>query len=180
LERLTDPDGDVLAERRWYAASVLDRYANGDDVMTWRAWDDAWGAWQRDRVRALAGLRRAEVRLAARHGMPVGTLTLLDDLDGLVVVDNVVTHPVHRRRGIAHRLLATALASLRGIETVERIAIAVAPGSPGEALARGLGFRSRADVQCWVHDLAGSTVTAPFTVSAASTPPSEGSGEGQG
>jgi GNAT superfamily N-acetyltransferase len=174
LERLTDPDGDVLAERRWYAASVLDRYAHGEDVTTWRAWDDAWGAWQRDRVRALAGLRRAEVRLAARHGMPVATLTLLDDLDGLIVIDNIVTHPVHRRRGIARTLLGTALSSLRGIATVERVAIAVEPGSPGEALARGLGFRPIADVQCWVHGPRGSAVAAP------STRPSEGSGEAQG
>lgn len=149
LERLVHPDGDVLAERRWYAASVLDRYAHGEDVTTWRAWDDAWGAWQRERVRALAERRRAEVRLAARHGMPVATLTLLDDLDGLVAVENIVTHPAHRRRGIAHTLLATALASLRDVGTVQQVALAVGPGSPAEHLARSLGLRPVADVRCW-------------------------------
>ncbi len=171
LERLVHSDGDVLAERRWYAASVLDRYAHGDDVTEWRAWDDAWGAWQRDRVRALAGLRRAEVRLAARHGMPVATLTLLDDLDGLVTIDNLVTHPAHRRRGIARTLLASALATLRGIDTVEHVALAVAPGSPVERLARGLGFRPVADVRSWLR---GPTPSTP------STPPSGGPGEAQG
>lgn len=174
LERLVDPDGDVLAERRWYAASVLDRYAHGDDVTEWRAWDDTWGAWQRDRVRALAGLHRAEVRLAARHGMPVATLTLLDDHDGLVAVENLVTHPAHRRRGIARTLLASALATLRGIDTVQHVAIAVRPGSPGERLAGGLGFRPVADVRCWLRGPAPSARPAP------SPPPSGGPEEAQG
>ena len=177
LERLTRPDGDVLAERRWYAASVLDRYAHGEDVDAWRSWDDVWGAWQRDRVRALAELRRAEVRLAARHGMPVATLTLLDDRDGLVVIDNLVTHPVHRRRGIARTLLATCLATLRGVEGIDRIAIAVAPASPGEQLARGLGFRPVADVRRWL-DAPTTKPPTPSVVRPASAP--EGDPEAQG
>jgi GNAT superfamily N-acetyltransferase len=172
LERLVHPGGDVLAERRWYAASVLDRYAHGEGVTEWRSWDDEWGAWQRDRVRALAGLRRAEVRLAARHGMPVATLTLLDDRDGLVTVENLVTHPAHRRRGIARTLLTSALASLRGVDSVEHVALAVGPGSPGEHLARGLGFLPVADVRSWLSTPAPS---APL-----SAPPSGGPREAQG
>jgi GNAT superfamily N-acetyltransferase len=151
LERLTSLGDDVLAERRWYAASVLDRYAHGEEVAAWRAWDDRWGAWQRDRVRALAQLHRAEVRLAARHSMPVATLTMLDDQDGLVVIDSVVTHPAHRRRGIARTLLLSALAALHGIDTVQQVALATAPGSHAEALFVGLGFRPVADVSCWLQ-----------------------------
>jgi len=173
LERLVDPDGDVLAERRWYAASVLARYAHGEDVTEWRAWDDAWGAWQRDRIRALAGLRRAEVRLAARHGMPVATLTLLDDHDGLIVIEDLVAHPAHRRRSIARTLLGSALATLRGIDTVEHVALAVTPGSPAERLVRGLGFRPVADVRSWLHGAAPSTST---TSPARSSPPGSSSG----
>jgi GNAT superfamily N-acetyltransferase len=156
LERLTDPADDVLAERRWYAASVLDRYAHGEDVDAWRAWDEQWGSWQRERIRALAGLRRAEVRLAARHSMPVASLTMLDDQDGMVVIDSIVTHPAHRRRGIARTLLRSALASLHGVDTLEHVAIATTPGSPAEALCTGVGFRPVADVSCWLQAPAGT------------------------
>ncbi len=151
LERLTAPDDDVLVERRWYAASVLDRYAHGEDVTAWRAWDEAWGAWRRDRVRALAELRRAEVRLAARHSMPVAALTLLDDHDGLIVIEGLVTHPAHRRHGIARSLLQGVLASLQGNDAVTHIAMAVAPEAPAERLLQGAGFRPVADVYGWVQ-----------------------------
>jgi len=177
LERLTDPAGDILAERRWFAASVLDRYAHGEDVAAWRAWDDRWGAWQRERLRALAELRRAEVRLAARHGMPVATLTLLDDLDGLVVIESCITHPAHRRRGIADLLLRRALASLHGIDTVERVAVAVEPGSPAEHLHRGAGFEPLADVQCWLRRAAADIAAGASPDGPSSAGPSEERGE---
>jgi len=149
IERLTGPDGDVIDERRWYAASVLDRYAHGDEVTAWRAWDDAWGAWHRERIAALARLRRAEVWLASRHGMPVASLTLLDDHDGLVVVDRVITHPAHRRRGIARALLGAALASLDDAARLERVTLATLVGAPAQELFRAVGFTSVADVRDW-------------------------------
>jgi ribosomal protein S18 acetylase RimI-like enzyme len=157
LERLDGPDGDVIASRRWYAAAVLDRYAHGDDVTAWRAWDDRWGGWQRERIGALARAGRAEVWLAARHGMPVGTLTLVDDHDGLVVVDDVVIHPAHRRRGIARQLLGTALASLRAETPLERVALGVRPDSPGEALGLDAGFRPVGTVRAWLRPAGGDT-----------------------
>jgi GNAT superfamily N-acetyltransferase len=150
IARLAGPDGDVIDGRRWYAAAVLDRYAHGHDVDTWRAWDEAWGAWQRDRIAALARAHRAEVWLASRHGMPVATLTLVDDLDGLVVVEGIVTHPAHRRRGIARALLVTALTSLRDATTVGRVAVAVLADGPADQLHRDLGFVPVADVRSWM------------------------------
>jgi len=155
IERLEGPDGGVLAGRRWYAAAVLDRYAHGDDVTAWRSWDDEWGGWQRERIGALARAGRAEVWLAARHGMPVGTLTLVDDHDGLVVVDDVVTHPAHRRRGIARVLLGTALASLRAETPLERVALGVRPASPAEALYASLGFTAAGTVRAWLRPAGG-------------------------
>lgn len=149
VERLAGPDGDVVDGRRWYAASVLDRYAHGDDVTAWRGWDAAWGAWDRERVTALARAGRAEVWMASRHGMPVAALTLLDDRDGLAVVEGVVTHPAHRRRGIARALLGRALASLADARRPDRVALAVSVDSPGEALARDLGFAALRDVHAW-------------------------------
>jgi len=151
IERLDGPDGDVIAGRRWYAAAVLDRYAHGEDVTAWRAWDDQWGAWQRERIGALARVGRAEVWLAARHGMPVATLTLVDDQDGLVVVDDVVTHPAHRRRGIARVLLGTALASLREATPLERVALGVRPGAPAAGLYAAAGFVPVATVRAWLR-----------------------------
>lgn len=149
IARLPRPDGDVITGRRWYAASVLDRYAHGEDVADWRAWDAAWGEWDRARVAALALAGRAEVWTVARHGMPVAALTLLDDADGLAVVGSLVTHPAHRRRGIARALLTTALASLRSVPALVRVAFSVRPGDAAEPLATGLGFRTVADVRGW-------------------------------
>lgn len=150
VERLVGPDGDVVAGRRWYAAGVLDRYAHGDEVEQWRTWDTGWGGWHRDRLAALARIGRAEVWLASRHGMPVASVTLLDDADGLAVVEAVITHPAHRRRGIARILLTTALRSLRVAPAPDRVAVAVHPGAPAEALFTGLGFRPSADVRAWL------------------------------
>ena len=149
IARLPRPAGDVVTGRRWYAASVLDRYAHGDDVADWRAWDAAWGEWDRARVTALALAGRAEVWTVARHGMPVAALTLLDDTDGLAVVGSLVTHPAHRRRGIARALLMTALVSLRSAPGLTRVAFPVRPGGAAESLATGLGFRTVADVRAW-------------------------------
>lgn len=151
IERLTGPDGDVIDERRWYAASVLDRYAHGDEVTAWRDWDDAWGAWERERIAALARAHRAEVWLATRHGMPVASLTLMDDLDGLVVIDRVITHPAHRRRGIARALLGTALGSLAGASPLDRVTLAVRPDAPVRGLARAVGFTPVAAVRAWLR-----------------------------
>jgi GNAT superfamily N-acetyltransferase len=149
IERLVGPDGGVIDERRWYAASVLDRYAHGDDVTAWRAWDDVWGAWDREWIAALARLRRAEVWLASRHGMPVASLTMVDDLDGLMVIDRIITHPAHRRRGIARALLGAALTTLHGAASLDRITLTVAADAPIGALGRAMGFTPVADVRDW-------------------------------
>jgi GNAT superfamily N-acetyltransferase len=83
--------------------------------------------------------------------MPVATLTLLDDQDGLVVIDAIVTHPAHLRRGIARSLLAAALVSLRGARALERVAVAVRPGAPVEALCRTAGFEPAGEVRSWLR-----------------------------
>lgn len=153
VERLDGPDGDVIAGRRWYAAAVLDRYAHGEDVTRWRAWDEEWGTWQRQRITALARAGRAEVWLASRHGMPVATLTLVDDQDGLVVVENIVTHPAHRRRGIAQGLLGAAMASLSTSRALERVALAIRPDDPAERLCAAFDLRPVGDVVAWTGSM---------------------------
>jgi ribosomal protein S18 acetylase RimI-like enzyme len=83
--------------------------------------------------------------------MPVATLTLVDDHDGLVVVDDVVTHPAHRRRGIARLLLGTALASLRDARSLESVALGVRPEAPAEGLYAAAGFMPVGTVRAWLR-----------------------------
>lgn len=123
---------DPAGARRWYAAAVLDRYAQGDDAAAWRDWDDEQGVWERERLRQLAAQRRAEVWLAQRHGMPVATLTLLRDLDGVAVLEDLVVHPAHRRGGIASTLVAAVLTARTADH--DRLLVAVLPGTPAAEL----------------------------------------------
>jgi GNAT superfamily N-acetyltransferase len=149
IERLAVPpeDGsDRPLERRWHAAGVLDRYAVGEDVATWRTWDEDGAAWAQGTVRALAQLGRAELWLAVRQGMPVAKLTVTRDLDGVAVIEDLVTHPAHRRRGIARALVAAVIAEHRTRRPEERLLVAVIPGSESERLHLALGMRPVVDV----------------------------------
>lgn len=145
-DRDDDLRSDMVTERRWHAAAVLDRYAQGEDVPTWRMWDEHGAAWNRRRIRELAALGRADVWLASRHGMPVASLVLLRDLDGLAVVEDVVVHPAHRRRGIARTLVAAALAHQQQARPTERVLLGTDPDGVALALYGGLGFLPVADV----------------------------------
>jgi ribosomal protein S18 acetylase RimI-like enzyme len=137
---------DAVTERRWHAAAVLDRYATGEDVPAWRTWDDEGAAWNRRRIRELASLGRADVWLASRQGMPVASLVVLRDLDGVAVVEDVVVHPAHRRRGIARTLLSAALAHQQQARPGERVLLAADPSGVALGLHTSLGFVGVADV----------------------------------
>jgi ribosomal protein S18 acetylase RimI-like enzyme len=137
---------DAVTERRWHAAAVLDRYATGADVPAWRSWDEEGAAWNRRRIRELAALGRADVWLASRQGMPVSSLVVLRDLDGIAVIEDVVVHPAHRRRGIARTLLAAALAHQQQSRPDERVLLAADPEGIALPLYRSLGFVPLADV----------------------------------
>ncbi len=137
---------DAVTERRWHAAAVLDRYATGEDVPAWRTWDDEGAAWNRRRIRELASLGRADVWLASRQGMPVASLVVLRDLDGVAVVEDVVVHPAHRRRGIARTLLSAALAHQQQARPGERVLLAADPSGVALGLYTSLGFVGVADV----------------------------------
>jgi GNAT superfamily N-acetyltransferase len=138
------PGGPV--DRSWHAATVLYRYLEGEDPEQWRAWDPAFTAWSVDVQRELASAGRAQVWLAARHGAPVGRLTLLHDRQGLAVVEDVVVHPVHRRLGIASALIRRAVADHLAVQPGSRVGIGADPGSPADHLYRSLGFRPHATV----------------------------------
>jgi GNAT superfamily N-acetyltransferase len=134
-------------DRRWHAATVLYRYATdapGPDG--WRDWDEQAVAWSVDVQRELAADGRAQVWLAARHGAPVGRLTLLHDRQGLAALEDVVVHPVHRRGGIAGDLVRRAVSAHLAAHSDARVGVAVVPGSPAERVAVRLGFRHHAVV----------------------------------
>jgi GNAT superfamily N-acetyltransferase len=139
------PGGPV--DRRWHAATVLYRYtADEPGADGWRDWDEDAVAFSVEVQRELAADGRARVWLAARHGAPVGRLTLVHDRQGLGAVDDVVVHPVHRGAGVAGGLVHRAVADHLAADPDARIGLGVVPGSPAERLALRLGFRHHAVV----------------------------------
>lgn len=133
-------------ERRWHATEVLSRYEHGDTPDDWRAADHGFAAWAAEIRRELARAGRAEVWLAQRQATPAARLALVHDRQGLAVVQDVVTHPVHRRRGLASALTHVAVTSHLAGDPSARIGIAALPGSSAERLYRQLGFRPHATV----------------------------------
>lgn len=139
------PSGAV--DRRWHAATVLYRYAaDAPGPGGWRDWDEDAVAWSVEVQRELAAAGRARVWLAARHGAPVGRLTLVHDRRGLGAVEDLVVHPVHRTAGIAGGLVHRAVSDHLAGDPDARIGLGVAPGSPAERLALRLGFSHHATV----------------------------------
>lgn len=139
------PGGAV--DRRWHAASVLYRYeADEPGPDGWRDWDEDLVAFRIEVQRELAADGRARVWLADRHGAPVGRLTVAHDRQGLAVVDDVIVHPVHRRRGIAADLVHRAVADHLATEPHARVGVCTEPASGAERLHRRLGLRPHATV----------------------------------
>jgi ribosomal protein S18 acetylase RimI-like enzyme len=148
---LPAPGRDVAAEdaavaRRWHGADVLQRYAVGDDVATWRRWDAEGAAWDRARVRELASLGRADVWLATAQGIPVATLTVLRDGAGAAHLEDLVTHPAHRRRGHAAALVRAAVAAEGAAAPATLVTAEVEPGGASAALLARLGAEPVAEV----------------------------------
>jgi GNAT superfamily N-acetyltransferase len=146
IERLAPPTAeDPVGARRWYAAGVLARYAHGTTPEVWRTFDAELGAWHRERLAALAALGRADVWVATTQGMPVASLSLLRDLDGLATLEDLVTHPAHRGRGLATTLLMAALAFEQHARPAQRIVVALPAARPASGSA-GSAPRPVADV----------------------------------
>ncbi len=142
------PDGTAggAVDRRWHATTVLYRYLAGDTPDDWRGDDDGFVAWSVEQQRTLASSGRCQVWVALRHGMPVARLGLLHDRQGLAVVEDVVVHPAHRRRGIASALTHRAVVHHLEVDPSARVGLAADPGSGADLLYRRLGFRPHATV----------------------------------
>lgn len=150
LIRLAAPRHDEepasAVERRWHATEVLSRYEHGDTPDAWREVDHGFVAWAAEIRRELARSGRAEVWLARRQATPAARLALVHDRQGLAVVQDVVTHPAHRRRGLASALTHAAVTSHLAADPDARIGIGAEPGSSADRLYRRLGFRPHATV----------------------------------
>ena len=147
-EPVPPPEGEPggAVDRRWHASSVLYRYAVGDTPDEWRGEDGGFTAWSVEQQRELARVGRCRVWVATRHSIPVARCTLLHDRQGLAVVEDVVTHPAHRGRGIASGLVHAAVGDHLDTDPGARVGVAAAPGPAGEVLYRRLGFQPHATV----------------------------------
>ncbi len=138
------PGGAV--DRRWHGARVLYRYMEGEDPDAWREVDESMIAWNLEVQREMALGERCQVWLTMRHGGPVARLHVVHDQQGLAAVEDVVTHPVVRRSGIAAALTYQAVRTHLAAHGESRVGIVVEPGSAGDRLARRLGFAPHAVV----------------------------------
>lgn len=117
---------------------------------------DFW-AWRVDQLRELADHGQGAAWLAYRFGVPVGTAAVWRDGAGIAVVDDVVTHAVHRRLGIASHLVAVACGAHRDAFPDDRLLLLADHGSDAERLYARLGFVAIGTV--W--GVAGGGSTAP-------------------
>lgn len=72
------------------------------------------------------------------------------------VIDTVMTHPDHRRRGLARSLL-TAVIEDAHERDLAALQLYTVPGSPGHRLYNSLGFRDRAILRYWMVETGSSS-----------------------
>ncbi len=104
----------------------------GDDVAYWR-WHTAQ---QLDLV--VAG--RCDVRVVFVAGIPAVRASLMHDRDGLAIVEDVVTHPLHRRRGLASALVVDLVGRHLATHPHDRVVIRADADGAARRIYERLGF----------------------------------------
>lgn len=136
LVPLTEGVEVVRADRdeHWYGVRAL-------NVSNAPAEPGSFWTWRTEQLRALARAGQGRSWLAYRFGIPVATVSVLAGGEGgLAGVEGVITHPVHRRLGLASHLVAVAATSHRAEHAHDRILLLVEHGSDAERLYGRLGF----------------------------------------
>lgn len=134
LVPLTEAVDVVRAERdeAWWGVRALRISDAGGGVE--------FAAWRTGQLRELAEHGGGAAWLAYRFGVPVATAGVWRDRAGVAVVDDVITHAVHRRLGIASHLVAVACESHRETFPDDRLLLLATHGSDAERLYARLGF----------------------------------------
>lgn len=121
----------AVRDEHWWGVRALGVSAFGEaDFQTWST--------ERSREQAEHG--RGAAWLAYRFGVPVATAGVWHDAAGVAVVDDVITHAVHRRLGIASHLVAVALSAHHDHRPDDRLFLLAEHGSDAERLYARLGF----------------------------------------
>ncbi|MBW3657142.1 MAG: GNAT family N-acetyltransferase [Actinobacteria bacterium] len=133
-------------DEHWWGVRALRISDAGGDGGFW--------TWRTDQLRELATHGRGGAWLAYRYGVPVGSAGVWRDGAGTAAVDDVVTHAVHRRLGIASHLVAVASGAHREAYPDDRLLLLVDHGSDAERLYARLRFVAVGTV--WGATAAGS------------------------
>lgn len=136
LEALSSPgavaDVDARAVHDADREHVVDLATGFGDDIPRGFWE-----WRVDAFHRTSEVRGGGHWLAWREGEPVATAGLYHH-EGLATVQDVITREDHRGRGIAGKLLHTAL---RTLPAATRTVVVVAPDTTAASLYRRLGFR---------------------------------------
>lgn len=104
----------------------------GTDVDYWR-WHSA------QELDLLVG-RRCDIWVAYAMGIPASRVSLMHDRHGLAIVEDVITHPLHRGRGLASALVVHALRHHLADHPDHAIVIRATADGPARRIYERLGF----------------------------------------
>lgn len=134
------------------------------DEAGWATWnalqsdqrfDEDGTARDADRIgmleQAKARVGALEARLARRHGVDVGAVTLHRH-GGMLQLRRLAVAPAHRRRGVGTAIVTAWLGDAAALG-VGRVGAYATPGSPAAALLRRAGFSGAGEVTCWGREL---------------------------
>lgn len=113
----------------------------------WGGDGDYW-RWYVAQQLDLMVVRRCEVWVAYAMGIPASRASVMHDRAGLAIVEDVITHPLHRGKGLAAALVVHALTAHLGQHPGDRIVIRAAADGSSQGLYERLGFMPVATDVC--------------------------------
>lgn len=104
----------------------------GDDVDYWR--------WHVAQQLDLMVAGRCQVWVAYVQGIPASRVSVMHDRAGLAIVEDVVTHPLHRGRGLASAIVVHALRQHLAARPEDTVVIRAEASGPARRIYERLGF----------------------------------------